>query len=205
MLKKVFIVDDNESVQTVLSELLASVGLDCQVFSSGVEFINAYDGVPGVLLLDLRMPNMSGLELQKQLNNKGYYLPIIFISGHGDIDIAVKALKMGAMDFITKPFKNQVVIDAVHAALQSESSQLAVRKNKTEALQKINALSAREKEILGAIIDAKKTKEIAQLLDISPNTVEVHRAQIMKKMQVRSLAQLVATTVKYDLLASSER
>ena len=200
MLNKVFIVDDNAEIRTLLSKILSSVDLETECFTDGDQFLSQYTGESGVALLDLRMPKMSGRQVQQHLLSKGYTLPIIFISGHGDIDQAVEALKAGAQDFITKPFKNQDVIDAVNTALKAEQSANIIAKQKMKATNKFNQLTPREKQILDLIANAHKTKEIAEITDTSPNTVEVHRAQIMKKMQVKSLAQLVSTVVKNDLV-----
>ena len=196
----VYVVDDNAEIRRVLAALFSSVGLKCLLFEDGPSFFDYFSGQPGVILLDVRMPKMSGIQVQKELMERGSNTPIIFFSGHSDIGIAVSALKLGAFDFITKPFKNQVVLDAVHAALNFDASQVSHQQKKNEIQEKYGLLSSREKEILAAIVDAKKTREIAQMLSISPNTVEVHRAQIMRKMGMRSLAQLVATVVKYDLI-----
>lgn len=199
MLNKVFVVDDDPGVRTIVKHLLEDIGLEVEEFENGQAFIDAYQGELGVLLIDLRMPLLSGHQVHQQLLEKGYKIPVVFLSGHGDIDMAVLALKNGAADFITKPFNNQYVIDTVQLLLHKEESQALLTQKKMLFLSKVDRLTHREKEILGEMVKAKKTKQIAVFLSISPNTVEVHRTQIMKKLEVSSLVQLIGLVVRYDV------
>ncbi|MFT4863045.1 MAG: two-component system response regulator FixJ [Pseudohongiellaceae bacterium] len=188
----VTIVDDDEAVRDSIAMLIRSIGLAAKSFDSGVAFLQQYDPAEmGCLILDIRMPVMGGLEVQEELLLRNSTLPIIFISGHGDIPMAVKAVKKGAIDFISKPFREQELLDCVQRALiindelkDRVSDQLAV----TENLVK---LSPREKEVMNLMIEGSANKVIAIDLGISQRTVEVHRAHVMEKTGARSLAQLV--------------
>ncbi len=188
----VIIVDDDEAVRDSLEMLIRSIGLAAKSYDSGVTFLEHYDpNEMGCLILDIRMPVMSGLELQEELLLRNSTLPIIFISGHGDIPMAVKAVKKGAMDFISKPFREQELLDCVQRALKINdelkdrvSVQIAVAEN-------LLKLSPREREVMDFMIEGNANKVIAIELSISQRTVEVHRARVMEKMDARSLAQLV--------------
>ena len=189
---QVFIVDDDSAVRDSLEFLMDSVDLPAHSFANAKEFLEDYDGRPGVLVLDVRMPGMSGLELQQELMRLGHsQLSIVFISGHGDIPMAVEALKLGAADFLPKPFRDQELLDRVHQALD-DLSQNSQQKREIEDVQaRMDALTPREKEVMTMVADGKANKVIAIDLGISQRTVEIHRAHVMEKMQVRSLAQLV--------------
>lgn len=194
--KTVFIVDDDEPVCDSLSLLLESMGLDTQVFHSAQAFLDGHDGRPGCLLLDVRMPGLSGMDLQKRLTEMGKTLPIVFISGHGDIPMAVEAMKAGAIDFLQKPFRDQELLDCVQKALasldQSQAQQTAV----AEASACFESLTPRERQVLDYLVDGAANKVIASELNISPRTVEIHRARVMEKMQVRSLPELVKVVIR---------
>lgn len=188
----VFIVDDDEAIRDALSMLIESVGLPVQAYPSGDVFIQDYDGAYGVLLLDVRMPGMSGLDLQQAISDRRLSgLSIIFMSGHGDIPMAVEALKRGADDFLQKPFRDQDLLDRIQAAMESNLEKL----EKAEAIgaiaERIDRLTPREKQIMEMVADGKANKVIAMDLEISQRTVELHRSHVMDKMGVRSLAQLV--------------
>jgi two-component system, LuxR family, response regulator FixJ len=188
----VFIVDDDEAVRSSLRLLVKSIGLNAVIMGSAQEFLAGYDPMqPGCLILDVRMPGMSGLELQQQLNLRGAVIPVIFITGHGDIPMAVEAMQQGAFDFLQKPFRDQDLIDRVQRALDSD------RKNRVELSQRArirerrDSLTPREREVLALVTSGKANKVMAADLGLSQRTVEIHRASVMEKMDASSLAQLV--------------
>jgi len=188
----VYIVDDDDEVRESLEDLVDSVGLKACTFPNATAFLSAYSSSNvGCLLLDIRMPGMSGLELQQELHERGSSLPVIFITGHGDIPMAVDAMRRGAVDFIEKPYRDQDLVDRVNAAVEIG----ARRKNERAELDAIAERSARltprEREVMDLIVQGQANKVIAIDLCLSQRTVEVHRARVMEKMGVRSLAQLV--------------
>jgi FixJ family two-component response regulator len=198
----VYIVDDDATVRDALCLLMDSVSLTTRSFHSADEFLASYTGNPGVLLLDVRMPGMSGLELQEELNKRGVTkLAIIFMSGHGDIPMVVEALKRGAADFLTKPFRDQDLLDRIHRALEQNQECLAQTSGAEEILSHIDSLTPREREVMAMVADGKANKVIAIELDISQRTVEIHRSRVMKKMGCPSLAHLVRALDKVDYLA----
>jgi FixJ family two-component response regulator len=188
----VFVVDDDPGVTNSIRLLLRSVGLESRTYTSAVEFLEDYDPeTPGCLLLDVRMPGMSGLELQRHLVEMDAPLPIIFVTAHGDVPMAVDALKSGAMDFIQKPFRDQELLDKVHAAL-AESYQLREEWMERDGIQRrIETLSPREREVLARLVTGDSNREIAQSLGISPRTVEIHRGRVMRKMESATVSALV--------------
>ena len=196
----VYIVDDDEAVRDSLCFLLKSVGIIGQGFSSGNEFLDAYEPEwEGCILLDIRMPGVSGMEVQRQLDERNCALPIIFITGHGDIPMAVEAMHLGAFDFIQKPFHDQELLDRIQQALatyRESQDELALKKDVQERYEK---LTPREKEVMEAVVRGHANKVIAMDLELSQRTVEIHRARVMEKMQARSLASLV----KYSLLRNA--
>ncbi len=199
----VFIVDDDEGVRDGLSLLLATVGQSCELYECGQDFLDAYDGEKrGCLVLDIRMPRMTGLDLQKKLQETGSTLPIIFITGHGDIPMAVEAMKQGALDFIRKPFREHDLLERINEALNIDADLHRRAVNRQELAEKISALSEREREVFDRVAEGQMNKIIAADLGISERTVEVHRGQVMKKLGVRTLAQLVR--VKIDMEMSAE-
>jgi len=189
---KVFVVDDDEAVRDSLQALLESDGYTVEVFESGAAFLKAYSQQQtGCLVVDVQMPEMNGLELQQRLIDSGFDLPIIVITGHGDIPMAVKALKSGAFDFIEKPFDDDDFLTSVrHAGEQSRQDQ-GQRSLAAQATGRIARLTARERDVLEQLVIGRPNKVIAYELNISPRTVELHRARVMEKMQARSLSQLV--------------
>jgi len=194
----VFVVDDDPAVRDSLRLLLESVGLVAETFSSAHQFLDATDPEqPGCVLLDIRMPGMSGLELQRRLVARGITLPVIIITGHGDVTTAVQAMKTGAVDFLEKPFNDQVLLDRIHDAITHDAQTRRSRAEHDEVGRRLVMLSPREVEVLDLIIAGKANKVIALDLGISEKTVEAHRARTMDKMQVRSTADLVRTVLLY--------
>ena len=192
----VFIIDDDEGINQVLARLFDSVGMQHCIFTSAEAFLAAYKGEPGCLILDIRLKGMSGLVLQEQMKARKMDLPIIFLTGHGNINMAVKAMKEGAFDFLTKPFHNQELLDKVHHAVRSHVDKGLVQKERQALRQKIEALTPREKELLDAIVQGRQTKEIAAALGISINTAQIHRANLMKKMDAKNLGTLINMVIK---------
>ncbi len=201
----VFIVDDDEGIREGLGLLLETVSQPYELFSSAIEFLDAYDpGKGGCLVLDIRMPRMSGLELQENLKKKKSLLPIIFITGHGDIPMAVDAMRRGALDFIRKPFRDQDLLDRINEALDLDAGKRKNRLGRQQLVDKIGALSQREREVFEHVAAGQMNKAIAMDMEISERTVEVHRSQVMKKLGVRTLAQLVRIKIEAERLDESD-
>ena len=193
----VFIVDDDASVRDSLEYLLRSVGLGAKKFASATEFLEVYDpGSPGCLVLDVRMPGMSGLELQEELEERGSTLPIVFVTAHGDVPMAVHAVKAGAVDFLIKPFRDQELLDKVQQALQEDAKVREKLQDRGAVADRIASLTPREREVMKMVVDGKANKVIAIDLGISQRTVEIHRARMMEKMQVASVALLVQRVMR---------
>jgi FixJ family two-component response regulator len=193
----VFVVDDDEAVGNSLKLLLKSVGLPAQVFTSGQDFLDAVDATrAGCLVLDIRMPGMSGLEVQQQLNERGVMLPVIFITGHGDVPMAVEAMQHGAMDFIQKPFRDQDLLDRINQALDRDRAARELLGNRERIRQRIANLTPREREVLDLVTRGRPNKVIAGDLNLSQRTVEIHRSRVMEKMGATSLAQLVRMVIE---------
>ncbi len=189
----VYVVDDEPAIRDSLALLLRSVGLATRTFEGAQAFLDACAPLPGAcLLVDVRMPGMSGLELQEALRARGVGLPVIVLTGHGDIAMAVRAMKAGATDFIEKPYNDQVLIDAVHRALAAaRSPQAEPAADRAGIEARLATLSPREREVMQLVVDGRPNKVIATRLGLSTRTVEVHRAKVMEKMAARSLAELV--------------
>ncbi|HON92991.1 MAG TPA: response regulator [Sedimentisphaerales bacterium] len=195
----VFIVDDDKAVRDGLAELTSTVKLRTQTFSSAQEFLDVYDPAqPGCLVLDVRLPGMSGLRLQDELISRGAVLPIIFISGHGDLPMAVEAMKKGAYDFLEKPVGDQVLLDRINAALAEDKRRRESRVEVTALKQKLDLLTPREHEVLQLLRVGKPTSVIAKTLGISQKTVQVHRTHILEKMQVDTVAALATMMYHYE-------
>ncbi len=188
----VFVIDDDASVRAAVEDLLRSVGLAVRSYGSTQEFLQSkLPDVPGCLVLDVRMPGQSGLEFQRTLTTAGIHLPIIFISGHGDIPMTVRAIKSGAIEFLTKPLHEQELLDAIQSGIERDRGRRQNAKAVTELQGRLELLTGREREVLGLVITGQLNKQIAARLELSEATVKVHRSQIMRKMQARSLVDLV--------------
>jgi two-component system response regulator FixJ len=188
----VFVVDDDEGVRNSLRFLLKSVGLATRALASASEFLEAYKpNQPGCLVLDVRMPGMSGIELQQQLNMRGAVIPVIFITGHGDVPMAVEAMQQGAFDFLQKPFRDQDLIDRIQRALERDSRSRAALAQHVKIRERLESLTPREREVMVLMARGKANKVMAAELGVSQRTVEIHRARVMEKSGAASLAQLV--------------
>jgi len=192
----VFVVDDDRAMRDSLRWLLESVGLSVRTYATAAEFLGDYDATrPGCLVLDVRMPGMSGLDLQAELTRRGAGLPTIVVTGHAEVPMAVRAVKAGAIDFIEKPFSDQLLLDRVRQALEIDRQDREVRGRREEARRRLESLTAREREVLGLVVAGRANKEIAATLGLSTKTVEVHRAHVMSKMEAESLAELIRVAI----------
>jgi two-component system, LuxR family, response regulator FixJ len=188
----VYIVDDDEAVRDSLMILLKSIGLACESFPSAVDFLAGYAPERhSCLVTDIRMPGLSGLELQEKLNEQHIEIPIIFITGHGDVPMAVNAMKSGAMDFVQKPFRDQDLIDRINKALQQDRERRLSRRHAQVIHKRLATLTPRETEVMERVVKGQANKVIALDLGVSQRTVELHRARVMRKLGMRSLAELV--------------
>jgi len=194
----VFVVDDDPSIRESLSLLLSSAEYSVDTFSSAKEFLESEHSTsgPACLVLDVKMPGLSGLGLQKKLSSMNYTIPVIFITGHGDISMSVQAMKNGAIDFLPKPFDDHVFLDAVKVALLKNSQDRDNFNEKKHIMQRLGSLTARQHEILTYLITGMLNKQIADELKISERTVKAHRKQVFDKMSANSIAELVRLTVK---------
>jgi len=192
----VFVVDDDRAMRDSLRWLLESIGLSVRTYGTAADFLSDHDPAqPGCLVLDVRMPGMSGLDLQAELAKRGSELPTIVVTGHAEVAMAVRAVKAGALDFIEKPFSDQLLLDRVRQALEIDRQSREVRVRREDARRRLASLSAREREVLSLVAAGKANKEIAAALGLSPKTVEVHRAHVMSKMAVDSLAELIRVAI----------
>ena len=188
----VYIVDDDQAIRHAMELLMRSVGLDYRIFHSGDDFLAAYSGdMAGCLVLDIRMPGLGGLELQEKLIESGSTLPIIFITGHGDVPMAVEAMQKGAVDFIQKPFRDQELLDRISEAMKTDQQRRSARDQQAEVTSRVDKLTKREREVMELVVTGKPNKVIAYDLGVSQRTVEIHRARVMEKMEADSLADLV--------------
>lgn len=190
--KKVFVVDDDDAVRDSLEALLMVCGYDPEVFPTGVAFLDGCeDHGAGCVLLDIRMPGMDGMEVQAQLSVRRPDLPVIMITGHGDVTMAVRAMKAGAVDFIEKPIREETLLESIEAALQMAREAGRQQTVGADARGRIERLTPREREVMEMLVIGRPNKIIAQALDCSPRTVEIHRARVMEKMSARSIPHLV--------------
>jgi two-component system response regulator FixJ len=188
----IYIVDDDDTFRKSLQWLLESVGLAVRTFTNAAEFLENYvPGSPGCLVLDIRMPGMSGLQLQDLLAGRGIGLPVIFLTGHGDVPMAVAAVKKGALDFIQKPYNDQQLLDLVNSALKRDAELRASCSRSHQIASLVGSMTPREREVMDAVVSGKSNKIIAEELGVTIKTVEAHRARVMEKMGAESLAHLV--------------
>ena len=201
----VFVVDDDSSVREAIKSLIKSVGLRVETFETAQQFLQSKrPEVPGCVVLDVRLPGLSGLDLQRELAANDIKLPIIFITGYGDIPMSVTAMKAGALEFLTKPFRDQDLLDAIQKALERDRAARQQRMEIAELRERFDALTSREREVMRLVVAGLLNKQIAGELGTSEITIKIHRGQVMKKMGAGSLAELVRMTEKLGISAAKD-
>ena len=198
----VFVVDDDEALRNCIRRLVESVHLQVETFGSAEEFLQAYSpSRAGCLVLDVRMPGISGLELQRRLMQLGYTLPVIMLSGYGDVTVAVRAMKAGAVSFLEKPFNENLLLDAIREAIGQNAQNRQEHAQVVEIQSRIDRLTPRERQVMDLLVDGNVSKAVAAKLQLSRKTVDVHRAHVMKKLQAKTIADLV----RFALLSRTSR
>lgn len=193
---RVFIVDDDEAVRTALTMFMKAEGIPAEAYASATEFSSVVnDETSGVIIADVRMPGMNGLELQGYLNEKGIELPIVFITGHGDIPMVTQAMRQGAVDFIEKPFDNEKLLESINKSFNVLDENVAKRNALAAVDSKLGRLTNREREVMELLVAGNVNKEVARILEISTRTVEVHRINLMKKLEAKSLTDVVRLSI----------
>ena len=193
----VFVVDDDASMRDAISRLLNAVGLTVQTFASAREFLNGkLPDVAGCVVLDVRLPGLSGLDLQREMVERGIHIPVVFITGHGDIPMSVQAMKAGAVEFLTKPFRDQDLLDAVRSGILLDRKEREERAELAELRDCVRQLTQREQEVMSLVVSGLLNKQIALQLGTSEKTIKIHRSQVMRKMRAHSLAHLVRISQK---------
>lgn len=197
----VYVVDDDPAVLESMTWLIESVHYEVKPFINSDDFLRVYDPQrPSCLILDVRMPGVSGMELQEILHKKQIKLPIIFITAHGDVTVAVRAMKQGAFNFLTKPVNHQELLETMNKALKRDAARLSQFQHKADVMQRRGTLTPREFEVMSHMVNGKLTRDIAEYLGISSNTVDIHRAKVMRKMCVKSLAELISLAFSANLI-----
>ena len=193
----VFVVDDDASMRDAIGRLLNAVGLTVQTFASARAFLNRrLPDVPGCVVLDVRLPGLSGLDLQREMVERGIHIPVVFVTGHGDIPMSVQAMKAGAVEFLTKPFRDQDLLDAVRSGIQLDRKEREERADVAELRDCVRQLTQREQEVMWLVVSGLLNKQIALQLGTSEKTIKIHRSQVMRKMRANSLADLVRMSQK---------
>jgi FixJ family two-component response regulator len=202
----VFVVDDDPSIREAVKSLISLAGLRVETFGAAQEFLRSErPNLPGCVVLDVELPGLSGLDLQRELTAHGIKLPIIFITGYGDIPMSVRAMKAGATEFLTKPFRDQDLLDAIQQALERDRAARQHSRETAELRKRLDALTSREKEVMGLVVAGWLNKQIGFELEISEITVKIHRGRVMNKMGAQSLAELVRMTERLEIPTAKDR
>lgn len=202
----VFVIDDDAAIRDALQSLISSMKLHVELFGSAAEFLQRErPDVPSCLVLDVRLPGISGLDFQRKLTEANHFIPVIFITGHGDIPMSVRAMKAGAVEFLTKPFRDQDLLDAIHVALERDRARRQQESEMIILRERFESLTPREQEVLPLVVSGRLNKQIAAELGTSEITVKVHRASMMRKMQADSLPDLVKMAVRLGLLTNHSK